>query len=88
VVTFIQAHDIAEKGTQSPLLQKPLSISKGGKKSLIKILQNSWGREVIKDPLERKTLGVGGVQIKMSSVGGGLGYFLEPHNAIHAGWDC
>ena len=38
------------------------------------------GGGVIKDFLEWKILGGGGLQIKMSSVGGGYGYFLEPHN--------
>ena len=43
-------------------------------------VSNSWGEGgSLKTPLEQKILGVGGVQIKMSSVGGGYGYFLEPH---------
>ena len=52
-----------------------------------KTCQGQWiipGGEggVIKDPLERKTLGgEGGVQIKEFSIGGGYGYFLEPHIA-------
>ena len=48
-----------------------------------KLVDNSWGGGgIIKDPLERKTLGGGGVQIKESSMGGvGYEYFLEPHIA-------
>ena len=47
-----------------------------------RLVDNSWGKGggVIKDPLERKTLGGWeGVQIKEFSMGGGGdGYFLEP----------
>ena len=49
-----------------------------------KLVDNSWGGGgVIKDPLERKTLGGGGGQMKESSMGGGVGYeyFLEAHIA-------
>ena len=50
-------------------------------KSPFKNSGNSWGEEGHqRPPLERKILGGGGgVQIKKSSVGGGMGYFLEQH---------
>ena len=60
--------------------QSHFEFPKGGKPSAhLKILEIPWGRGVIKDPSNGKSWGVGGVQIKESSVGG-HGYFLEPHN--------
>ena len=48
--------------------QSHFEFPKGGKPSpRLKILEIPWGRRVIKDPLERKILGGGGVQMKESS---------------------
>ena len=49
-----------------------------------KLVDNSWGGGgVIKDPLERKTLGGGGGANQRVFHGGGVGYeyFLEPQIA-------
>ena len=49
-----------------------------------RLVDNSWGKGggVIKDPLERKTLGGGrGCKSKSFPWGVGYGYFLEPHIA-------
>ena len=60
--------------------QSHFEFPKGSKPSpRLKNSGNSLGEGGHQRPLERKILGVGGVQIKESSVGG-HGYFLEPHN--------
>ena len=47
-----------------------------------KLVDNSWGGGgSSKSPWKGKPWGWGGVQIKEFSMGGGYGYFLEPHIA-------